>query len=192
VTEGTGAVALTTPRLLLRAFRAEDLEPYAAMNADPDVMRYLGGPMTRAGSDQIAARANELHAREGIGLLAIERRHDGAFVGMCGLHRLLDWYPDDIEIGWRLAPAYWGHGYASEAAAAWLDHGFTARGLPRVISVADLPNLRSVAVMHRLGMVLDHRAELEYEGETFAAAIHAISFDRWRGGAQRSTCACVS
>jgi RimJ/RimL family protein N-acetyltransferase len=191
VTEWTGTVALTTPRLVLRAFRAEDLKPYATMNADPEVMRYLGGPMSRAGSDQIAAWANALHAREGIGLLAVERRHDGAFVGMCGLHRLLDWYPDDIEIGWRLAPAHWGHGYASEAAAAWLEHAFTAHALPRVISVADLPNRRSVAVMHRLGMLLDHQAELEYEGETFTASIHAISSEQWRSRAERSACACA-
>ena len=132
------------------------------------------------------------HAREGTGLLAIERRDDGAFLGMCGLHCLFDWYPDDIEVGWRLARAYWGHGYASEAAGAWLEHGFATLGLPRVISVADLPNQRSLAVMHRLGMVLDHYAELEWEGSTFTAAVHAVTAEGWRTRAERPGCACAA
>ena len=81
--EWTGAVVLTTPRLLLRSFRRDDLPLYAALNADPEVMRYLGGGLTRAASDQMAEWAQERHAREGTGLLAIERRADGAFLGMC-------------------------------------------------------------------------------------------------------------
>ena len=72
----------------------------------------------------------------------------------------------------------------------WLEHGFTTLGLPRVISVTDPPNTRSVAVMHRLGMVLDHYADLEYEGETFRAVIHAITADRWRSRADRPVCTC--
>ncbi len=103
--EWTGAVVLTTPRLVLRAFRRDDLPHYAELNADLEVMRYLGGVLTRESSDQMAVWAQERHAREGTGLLAIERRADGAFLGMCGLHVLRDWYPDDIEIGWRLARA---------------------------------------------------------------------------------------
>jgi RimJ/RimL family protein N-acetyltransferase len=190
--EWTGSVVLTTPRLLLRSFRRDDLPHYATLNADPEVMRYLGGALTRAASDQLAAWAQERHAREGTGLLAIERRVDGAFVGMCGLHVLHDWYPNDIEIGWRMARAYWGQGYATEAASAWLEHGFATLGLPRVISVTDPPNTRSLAVMHRLGMVLDHYADLEYEGETFQAVIHAITADQWRTRSGRPACTCAA
>jgi RimJ/RimL family protein N-acetyltransferase len=93
VVEWDGTVMLTTPRLLLRTFRLDDLPHYAALNADPEVVRYLGGPLTREDSDDIAAWAQELYAREGLGLLAVERRQDGALLGMCGLHHHLHSYP---------------------------------------------------------------------------------------------------
>ena len=73
-------------------------------------------------------------------------------------------YPDDVEVAWRLAYEHWGRGYASEAATGWLDHGFGTLGLPRVIAITDPPNLRSLAVMRRLGMVFDHEAEVEDKG----------------------------
>ncbi len=98
---------------------------------------------------------------------------------MCGVH-VLGWYPDDLEIGWRLARAYWGHGYATEAARAWLPIAFEVKGAPRVISVTDKPNARSIAVMRRLGMSLDHEAVLEEDGATFEAVIHSLAVDDWR------------
>jgi len=173
-----GEVALTTPRLLLRAYLNDDLPLYARLNADPEVAEYLGGPISREESDDIADWAQALHSAEGIGLLAVERRADHKFLGMCGLHHL-DWYPDDIEIGWRLARPYWGHGYATEAANAWLTHAFTVLDLPRVISVTDRPNIRSIAVMQRLGMTVDHYATLEEDGQTFDAVVHAITKAQW-------------
>ena len=173
-----GTVAWTTPRLLLRTFRRDDLPLYAALNAHPDVVRYLGGPLSREDSDDIAAWAQELYAREGLGLLAVERRRDDAFLGMCGLHHQQS-YPDEVEVAWRLAYEHWGHGYATEAATAWLDHAFGPLGLPRVISITDPPNLRSLAVMRRLGMVFDHEGEVEDEGEVFQAVIYAITAEQW-------------
>ena len=173
-----GEVALTTPRLLLRAYLNDDLPLYARLNADPEVAEYLGGPISREESYDIADWAQALHSAEGIGLLAVERRADHKFLGMCGLHHL-DWYPDDIEIGWRLARPYWGHGYATEAANAWLTHAFTVLDLPRVISVTDRPNIRSIAVMQRLGMTVDHYATLEEDGQTFDAVVHAITKAQW-------------
>jgi len=173
-----GTTLLTTARLTLRTFRRDDLPLYAALNADPEVAQYLGGPLSREDSDDIADWAQALHSAEGIGLLAVERRADNVFVGMCGLHHL-DWYPDDIEIGWRLAHRYWGHGYATEAASAWLTHAFTQLNLPRVISVTDRPNTRSIAVMRRLGMTVDHYATLEEDGVTFDAVVHAITKQQW-------------
>ena len=101
--EWNGTVISTTPRLILRTFREDDLPRYAALNAHPEVVRWLGGePLTREHSDSIAEWAQELYAEEGIGLLAVERRSDGAFLGMCGLHHQAS-FPDDVEIGWRLA-----------------------------------------------------------------------------------------
>ena len=187
--EWDGTEVLTTSRLRLRTFRPDDLPLYAAMNADPEVVRFLGGPVSRDESDAIAAHAQGLHAAEGIGLLAVERAEDGVFLGMCGLHHVTDWYPD-IEVAWRLARSHWGHGYATEAAAAWLRHGFATLGLPRVISIADRdpPNVRSIAVMRRLGMVPDHDADLVDErGESFAAVVHSITAAQWRSGPGRTT-----
>jgi RimJ/RimL family protein N-acetyltransferase len=173
-----GTAVIETERLILRTFRQSDLAIYAALNADPEVMRYLGGVIDAAESDHIAGLAQENYAMHRVGLLAIERRADGVFLGMCGLHHVT-WYPD-IEIGWRLAREHWGNGYATEAASAWLEYGFQTLTLPRIISICDVPNSRSIAVMERLGMSLDHEAELDEDGEKFEAAVYAITADRWR------------
>jgi RimJ/RimL family protein N-acetyltransferase len=171
----------TTERLVLRPFREEDLEPWAALNTDPEVMKYLGGvPLSREESDRIASGVNARYAADGHGFLAIERRTDGAFLGACGLQHE-PWYPDDMEIGWRLAREYWGQGYATEAATSWLEHGFTTMGLPRVISITDTPNLRSIGVMRRLGMTFDHEAVLEEDGVLFDATIYSMTAAAWSG-----------
>jgi RimJ/RimL family protein N-acetyltransferase len=181
VVEWGGVPVLTTSRLILRTFRRDDLPLYAALNADPEVARFLGGPITSEESNGIAEWAQDLFEREGIGLLAVERREDGAFLGMCGLHHFHA-YPDDVEVGWRLAREHWGNGYATEAAVAWVDHGFTVMGLPRVISIAEPENVRSLAVMRRLGMTLDHEADLEDGGDRFHALVYSITAGRWRAG----------
>lgn len=173
-----GTVLLTTPRLLLRTFRASDLPLYAAMNADPEVTRYVGGPQTASSSDEIAEWAEECYAEEGIGLLAVERREDGVFLGMCGLHHL-DWFPDELEIAWRLGRDHWGQGYATEAASAWLDHAFSVRKAPHVISAALRENVRSLAVMRRLGMELRNVADVEEGGASFRVDVHCITRAAW-------------
>ncbi len=174
-----GQVVLTTPRLLLRTWREDDLPLYAALNSDPEVVKYLGGPLTREGSDEIAEWAQHVFETEGIGLLAVERREDGAFLGMCGLHHQSS-VPDEVEVAWRLAYEHWGHGYATEAATAWLDHGFDALGFPEIISITDPPNVRSLAVMRRLGMTFEREARIEDGGEVFDAVIYSITAGRWR------------
>ena len=178
--EWNGTVITTTPRLILRTFREDDLPVYAALNAHPEVVRWLGGePLTREHSDAIAEWAQELYAEERIGLLAVERQSDGAFLGMCGLHHQAS-FPDDVEIAWRLAYEHWGKGYATEAATGWLDLAFGPLGLDRVISITDPPNVRSLAVMRRLGMAFDHEAQVEDEGVLFDAVVYAITASEWR------------
>jgi RimJ/RimL family protein N-acetyltransferase len=169
----------TTERLVLRPFREGDLDGWAALNADPKVIEFLGPPLSREDSDRTAWAINASYAANGFGFLAVERRSDGAFLGAAGLSRE-KWYPDDLEIGWRLAPEYWGHGYATEAAASWLDYAFGEAGLPRVIAVTDTPNVRSIAVMRRLGMSFDHEAVLEDDGVPFDATIYALKAEAWR------------
>ena len=179
-----GTTVLTTPRLTLRCFTEDDLGPYAALNTDPEVVEHLGGPVSREYTEEMADWANGLYLREGIGLLAVERTEDAAFLGMCGLHHL-DAYPDDIEIAWRFAREYWGHGYATEAARAWLDYGFAVKGLDRVISVTEESNVRSLGVMRRLGMRFDHTARIEEEGMEFDVVVYSV--DAGSNGRQTSS-----
>ena len=175
----TGGVVLTTERLTLRLFLASDLPQYAALNADPEVMAHLGGPLSEAQSDAIARGAQRAFLRSGLGKLAVERRADGAFLGMSGLS-VEPWYPNEVEIGWRLARRYWGLGYATEAGGAWLDYGFSRLGLDRVISITEEANARSRSSIGRLGLQLDHRATLKEGQSSFEAMIFAISSERWR------------
>jgi RimJ/RimL family protein N-acetyltransferase len=180
MTAWDGAVIATTERLVLRTFRRDDLPLYAALNAHPDVYSSLSGaPLPREESDAIAEWAQQLYASEGIGLLAVERRSDGAFLGMCGLHHQAS-YRQDVEIGWRLAPEHWNKGYATEAASRWLDLGFGPLALDRIISITTPDNVRSLAVMRRLGMEFDHEARVVDDGIEFDAIIHSITADRWR------------
>ncbi|MFC5567072.1 GNAT family N-acetyltransferase [Rubellimicrobium aerolatum] len=171
-------VAMETPRLRLRTFRTGDLAHLVAMNADPTVMAHLGGPMSPEASLAMAEAIQHAFLAEGIGMIAVERRADEAFLGIAGLNRLA-WYPDDLEVGWRLLPAHWGRGYATEAGRAWLGYAFRRHGVARVISVADVPNRRSRAVMERLGLQLDHTALLQEGEDRFEAAVHAITRAEW-------------
>ncbi len=180
----TGVVLLTTPRLILRSWRPEDLPTFAALNADPEVMRYLGHALSTEQADELAEGIQERFVQRGFGMLPVERRSDGAFLGICGIN-YTPWYPDE-EIGWRFAREYWGHGYATESAAAWMEWAFTDLGVGRLISVTDLPNQRSIAVMKRLGMTFDHEADLEEEGEHFRAVIHSITAEVWRARHERT------
>ena len=128
-----------------------------------------------------AAPGGRGHVKHGLlqlGRDLVRGGEDGAFLGIAGLNRLA-WYPDDLEVGWRLLPAHWGQGYATEAGRAWLGHAFRRHGVGRVISVADVPNRRSRAVMERLGMRLDHVATLQDGEDRFDAAVHAITRAEW-------------
>jgi RimJ/RimL family protein N-acetyltransferase len=143
--------SLETPRLRLRPFRAGDLEPYAAMCADPEVMRYVGDRGVLSRDDawrQMAMLAGHWQLR-GFGMWAVEERGTGGFVGRVGLHYPEGW--PDREIAWALARPYWGRGYALEAARAALAEAFGRLGWPRVISLIDPANARSVRLAERLG-----------------------------------------
>jgi ribosomal-protein-alanine N-acetyltransferase len=180
VTAWDGEVVLRTARLALRTFILDDLAAYHALNADPQVYRWLGGaPLTRERSDAIAAWANGLWADDRLGLLAVERTEDRQFLGMCGLHHQ-DSAPDEVEIAWRLASQHWGQGYASEAARAWTAYAFDTLALPEIISMTDHDNVRSRAVMERLGMTYRTDARILDEGQEFDCVVYALTADQWR------------
>ena len=181
MTKGWGGdVVLVTERLTLRPFGLDDLPMYREMCADPVVMEFLGGVWSAERTEKSMLGANRRLANDGYGMVAVERRSDGLFLGSAGLG-VEHWYPDDVQLGWRLAPEHWGQGYATEAAEAWMERGFTTIGLERILAMADVPNDRSVAVMRRLGMQWDHEATLLDEGEPFDAVIYAITAEDWHG-----------
>lgn len=152
---------LSTDRLWLRRWRDDDLEPFAALNADPEVMEHFPATLTRAESDALAARIRERLDRHGYGLWAVETKRRGKFIGFVGLSHptfhaaWMDHRPRPaVEVGWRLARTAWGRGYATEAARAAVDVAFHRLDLPEVVSFTVVGNQRSRAVMHRLGMRL--------------------------------------
>ena len=153
---------LRTDRLLLRGWRESDLEPFAALNADPEVMRYFPAPMSREESDALAARAAGALADRGWGLWAVDR--DGEFLGFTGLAvpRFQAHFTPAVEIGWRLARAAWGSGYATEAATEVLRFAFEELRLGEVVSFTAVENRRSRAVMERIGMVRDEAGDFDH------------------------------
>lgn len=155
---------IETDRLVLRPWRAVDREPFAALCADPEVARWLGGPIGRARADQRIERWETLARADGFGHLAIERREDGAFLGYCGVqtpHESLR-LPPGVEIGWGLARHAWGHGYATEAARAVLADGFDRLAFEEIWSWTAQVNLRSQAVMTRIGLVRDPARDFDH------------------------------
>ncbi len=155
-TDGYRAAAmaeLRTERLALRQWRPADRAPFAALNADPEVMAYFPAALTRKQSDALVDAVEAHIEREGWGLWALEVRDTGAFAGFTGLARprFDAHFTPAVEVGWRLARAAWGHGYATEAARTVIDRGFSA-GVPEVYAVVRPGNEPSMAVCRRLGM----------------------------------------
>jgi ribosomal-protein-alanine N-acetyltransferase len=149
---------LRTERLRLRAWRDDDLVPFAAMNADPEVMAWFPAPLTREESDAfVVERIVPSFAARGFGLWAVERTDLGEFIGFTGLvEQTFDApFSPAVEVGWRLARSAWGQGFATEAAEAGLAFGFEQVGLTEVVSMTVPGNVRSRAVMERLGMTHD-------------------------------------
>jgi RimJ/RimL family protein N-acetyltransferase len=141
-----------TERLLLRGWRETDRAPFAALNADPAVVEHLAGPIDRAASDAFADRIAAHWATHGWGLWAVEVPNVAPFIGYVGLWPLPLALNPPVEIGWRLAAAHWGHGYATEAARACLAVAFDSLNLSRLHSITVPQNRRSIAVMERIGM----------------------------------------
>lgn len=154
-----GIPDLLTPRLRLRGWREADRAPFAAQNADAETMRYLGGPMTRAASDAYLDGTLRHWAEDGCGKWAVELVETGQFLGALGLQRMRFEPPfaaaAGIEIAWRMTRAFWGHGYATEAARAAVAFGFEARALTEILAFTVPDNRASRAVMERLGMACD-------------------------------------
>ncbi len=147
-------IEFDTQRLRLRQWCAADREPFAALNADPKVMAFYPACLDRAESDALANRCQALLSERGWGFWAVETKSTHEFVGFVGLHTPGPELPFSpcIEVGWRLAAKYWGKGFATEAARGALRVGFERLGVAEIVSFTSVGNLRSRAVMERLGM----------------------------------------
>ena len=138
---------LHTERLLLRHWRAADGAPFAALHADPVVMQFMAGCLTRSESDAWVRQAREALSRHGFGPWALELKAAGRFIGCVGLALCTFEAPFTpcVEILWRLQRSSWGHGYATEAARACMRLGFEALGLREIVAFTVPANARSRA-----------------------------------------------
>lgn len=155
---------LETGRLILRRFdQPGDRDAFAAICADPEVMEWLGGTLTRAEADARIDRVEASWEANGHGRYLVERKSDGAFLGWSGIMRAFETLPiaGVPEMGWRLVRDAWGQGYATEAAAAAIADGFQRLGFAEIWAFTNPGNLRSQAVMRRLGMT--RRPDLDFE-----------------------------
>jgi RimJ/RimL family protein N-acetyltransferase len=184
VSGATGAVA--TERLQLRPWRDTDRAPFAALNADPEVMKYFASVVSRESSDRSIDLWQSELALRGWSNWAVEIAQRGEFIGFVGLsvprRAELPFMPC-VEIGWRLARAFWGQGYATEAARAALRVGFQRFQLPEIVSFTSVLNRPSRAVMERIGMLdagedFDHPA-LPEGSELRRHCLYRITLHQW-------------
>ena len=155
---------LLTPRLTMRAWRRDDREPFAALNADPEVMRHFPSTLSRAKSDELADRIEDHFARHGFGLWAVEIPGVAPFAGYAGLSvpAFAAPFTPCVEIGWRLARAFWRQGYATEAARSVAVFAFETLRLPELVSFTVPDNAASRRVMEKLGMTRDPSEDFDH------------------------------
>jgi len=155
---------LCSDRIFLRQWRDEDREAFAAMNSDARVMEFFRSPLNRIQSDAMVDHIQKHFSEHEFGLWAIEVPGVARFIGFAGLEvpGFTAHFTPCVEVGWRLAFEYWGHGYATEAARLALGYGFGPLALQEVVSFTSATNRRSRAVMERLGMRRDPADDFDY------------------------------
>ncbi len=161
---------IETERLILRPWREADRPAWLAMMAEPEVTYWLGGANPLEAESAAFDRRNAMIAADGFGMWAAERKVDGLVVGSIGIRRMpLAWdhpFSGEVELGWRLMRAAWGEGYASEGAAASLAWGRANLDVERIVAFTADSNLRSQAVMVRIGMI--RRPDLDFDHPALA------------------------
>jgi RimJ/RimL family protein N-acetyltransferase len=178
---------LKTERLVLRRWRYSDREPFAAMNADPEVMEHFPAMLTRDESDAVIDRIEAFFEERRFGFWALEIADTGQFIGFTGLSvpSFEAHFIPAVEIGWRLTRSSWGHGYASEAARRALSFAFDDLELAGVVSFTSHTNLRSQMVMKRIGMINDPAEDFDHpvldEGHPLRPhVLWRMTAERWR------------
>lgn len=176
----------STKRLLMRQWRDEDRQQFAAMNNDPEVMRYFPRKFTREESDASVTRHVNHIADTGWGIWAVEKKDSGEFIGFVGFSYPGEWHPcaGKIEIGWRLGRHHWGLGFATEAANFALKIGFDSFGFEDVVSFTSECNLPSIKVMEKIGMIDDgigfEHPRIDIESPLRKHVVYRISRCDWQ------------
>jgi RimJ/RimL family protein N-acetyltransferase len=171
----------------LRQWLDQDIEPFAAMNADPIVMEHFPTTLTRDDTEKFVARIRAQFQQHNFGLWAVEFRETGEFIGFVGLH-VIDFeasFTPCVEVGWRLARDYWGLGYAPEAAAESLRDGYERIGLLEIVSMTSTTNTKSMRVMEKLGMTHDPADDFDHpklprDHHLSRHVLYRLSADHWR------------
>ncbi|WP_274424569.1 GNAT family N-acetyltransferase [Chelativorans sp. YIM 93263] len=180
---------ITTERLIIRNWTDADRELFHRINSDSQVMEFYPFRRDREESDRMLDRLRSGIAERGFGFSALEIRDSETCIGFAGLHEVTG-VPSlpagTIEIGWRLVPEYWGKGYVSEAARAWLAFGFETLGLEEIVSFAVWNNTRSTAVMERIGMTaaperdFDHPTVPDTHPHLKRHVLYRIAREEWQ------------
>jgi RimJ/RimL family protein N-acetyltransferase len=168
---------LETERLVLRGWREDDLDAYAAMLADPEVAQFIWGALSRHDAWRNLALMAGHWAVRGYGFWAVERKLDRALLGRVGL-----WNPEgwpNVEVGWALVRHAWGQGFATEAARAARDYGFRTLDVPKLVSHIDSANTRSQAVARRLHETLKVPVDFEHGRRRITAESWEITRAEW-------------
>lgn len=187
MTTASAPERLASQRLTLRRWQASDRDPFAAMNADPEVMRWFPSTLTRERSDAFVSDRAEQTFAEGTGLWALERLDTAEFIGFAGClwQRYAAPFTPAVEVGWRLARAHWGRGFAPEAAAAALDDLFAREVVEGVVSTTVVGNVNSRRVMTKLGMTHDPADDFEHPHIEVGSPVrphvlHRLTATDWR------------
>lgn len=177
-----------TPRLILRNWEDRDRELFHRINSNDAVMAFFEMRRTRQQSDELLDQIATGIAQRGYGFWAVERRDTGDCIGFTGLlpTNAVPSRPSRcVEIGWRLAPEHWGHGYVTEAANACLAFGFEELGLKEIVSFAVTTNHRSTAVMKRIGMVPEPSGDFDHpqvsQENLKRHVLYTLTAEQWRG-----------
>jgi RimJ/RimL family protein N-acetyltransferase len=177
---------ILSERLILRPWVDADRQPFADMSADPGVMEHLMPLTPHDAYNTWIERQRDCLREHGICLWAVETREDGAFIGTVGLLpvRYDAHFTPAVEVGWRVARAFWGRGYAPEAAAASIRFGFETLHLPEIVANTVPANQKSRQVMAKLGMVHDARDDFDHprfpEGHPLRRQVlYRLPRDRW-------------
>lgn len=185
---------IRTERLILRNWEERDRDLFFLINSDDRVMEFFPFRRDRAAADALLDRLRGDIDKNGFGFAALEIAATGECIGFAGLAQadyLEPYLPaGTVEIGWRLATEYWGSGYVTEAAEAWLDHGFETLGLDEIVSFAVWNNHRSTAVMRRIGMRPDPAGDFDHprvpdsHPELKRHVLYRLSREDWRRAAR--------